>query len=163
VVERLEGALRRPHWLYNTREPKVTKKLCDVKHCIDIYKGWVVAFVDGQWRHVHIEPGWVTFARWDEPNQHIGIVREGAVDEAGARNVEELATSPHALVAGPVSDPDVLERLAYVRFGRAKTLNPIELMADGEMLRAIAKNLDNSKGLLSVEQLGPSGEMFQTR
>jgi hypothetical protein len=117
----------------------VTSKKCDVKHCIDIY--------NGQWRDVHIEPGWVTIAYGNEPNQHIGICRQGAVDEAGAKNVEELATSPHALVAGPVWDKDKIDRLACVRFGRWKRLNPTISLADGELFRAIAEDWDDKEGI----------------
>lgn len=95
-----------------------------MKHCIDIYKKWIIAFVDGQWRKVHIEPGWVTFARWDEPNQHIGICKEDDVTKRGISHVADLATSRHALVAGPVLEEDVLERIGCVRFGRVQTLRP---------------------------------------
>jgi hypothetical protein len=133
--------------LCNSEIKPVTKKKCDVKHCIDIYSGWIVAFVDGQWRDVHIEPGWVTIAQGDEPNQHIGICRAGAVDEAGAKNVEELATSPHALVAGPVLGRDKLDRIACVRFGRIKRLNDVPFIADSELFRAVAENWDDRGGL----------------
>ena len=118
-----------------------------MKHCIDIYSKWIVAFVDGQWRHVHISPGWVTVADWSEPNQHIGICREGAVDEAGAKNIEDLATSPHALVAGPVLDRNVLNRIACVRFGRSRTLNQAGPLPDGELSRAVARDWDDKAGI----------------
>ena len=123
-----------------------------MKHCIDIYSGWIVACLDGQWRHVHIEPGWVTFAHWNEPNQHIGITRQGAVDEAGAKNVEELAVSPHALVAGPVLERDILDRIACVRFSRIKQLNtrfavPLLGHKHSQLERAVSQDLDNAAGL----------------
>lgn len=118
-----------------------------MKHCIDIYKGWIVAFVDGQWRMVHIEPGWVTFARWKEPNEHLGICRDADISANGVQNATELATSPHALVAGPIQNPDILERIAYVRFGRFETLNYSPIIADGELIQAIAENVDDRDGL----------------
>ncbi len=92
----------------------------------DLYTGWIVAFVDGQWRKVHISPGFVTLAPWLQPNAHLGVFTE--TEAAKAINGEDAASqpigqSPHALVAGPVLDPNVLDRISFVRFGRVAGWN----------------------------------------
>lgn len=115
-----------------------------MKHCIDIYKGWIVAFIDGQWRTAHIEPGWVTFALWKEPNQHLGICREEDITVEGVKNATELATSPHALVCGPIINPGHLDRIGCVRFGRTATLQP-ELYSLKDVPPEICADLDSTR------------------
>jgi hypothetical protein len=87
----------------------------------DIYTGWIVALVDGQWRKVHISPGFVTIADWWEPNNHIGVFTEEEAAKAingEESNCKPIERSPYALIADVVRDQDVLDRVAFVRFGR---------------------------------------------
>ena len=115
-----------------------------MKHCIDIYKGWIVAFVDGQWRTAYVEPGWIAFALWSEPNQHLGICREGDLSLAGVQDASELATSPHVLVAGPIIEADKLDRIGCVRFGRVETLKP-EFYSVADLPPEICADLDDRR------------------
>ena len=111
----------------------------------DLYTGWIVAFVDGQWRHVRLAAGYATLALWDKPNEHVGIVEQKAAQAAkpgDAVQFWELATSPFALVAGPVLDPNILERIAFVRFGRVEGCNA--------GLSAIIDSLDTGRRLVGL-------------
>lgn len=89
----------------------------------------------------------VTFAYWNEQNQHLGICREEDLTEGTAERVTELATSPHALVGGPILDRDMLDRIACVRFGRSTTLNPSPMLADDELFYAISGDWDDVEGI----------------
>jgi hypothetical protein len=91
----------------------------------DIYTGWIVAFVDSEWRKVFISPGWVTLADWLKPNDHVGIFTEEEAaevirGESQSRGVP-LTHSPYALISSAILDRDVLDRIATVRFGRVPT------------------------------------------
>lgn len=90
----------------------------------DVYSGWIVANINGAWRKVHVSAGWVTLADWLSPNDHIGVFTEAKA--AKAINSEEADCQPigqsrYALIADIVRDPDVLDRIATVRFGRVPT------------------------------------------
>jgi hypothetical protein len=119
----------------------------------DIYCGWMVAFVDGQWRKVFISPGWITLAPWRQPNEHIGVFRD--VDFKGKRPgepvpCEAIGRSPYALVSMPVLDADTLDRIAFVRFGRVPTGNQRHAIWEfGDQVRkwAILEDLDDSRGI----------------
>ncbi len=120
----------------------------------DIYTGWIGAFVDGRWRRVFISPGWVTLAPLDKPNEHIGIFREEDVSKAGPGQPVEykaIGHSPHALVAGPVIEADILDRIAFVRFGRKRvddnTGTPWIIEATSWVELKIARNLDDRDGI----------------
>lgn len=140
----LRGARREGVWTPFRRSRFMKPRTCDVKHCIDIYKGWIVAFVDGQWRTAHVEPGWVAFAIWSEPNQHLGICREEDLSLAGANDVTELATSPHVLVCGPILDASQLDRIGCVRFGRVETLKP-EFYSLKDVAPEVCADLDDTR------------------
>jgi hypothetical protein len=118
----------------------------------DIYTHWIVAFVDGQWRHVHIQPGWITLAPWLSPNAHVGVFREK--DLAGLRPgqavpYDPIPNSPYALVAGPVIEPKVKGRIRFVRFGRIRTGIERDAILDfgPPGFREIAQDLDDAHGL----------------
>ena len=94
-----------------------------MKQCIDIYNKWIVAFVDGAWRHVYVPAGWVAFARRDEPNQHLGVCWDTAIDATGARGVEALGTSSVVLVGPQVTDQEILDNLDTRRVGWVATIS----------------------------------------
>lgn len=115
---------------------------------IDIYSGWIVAFVDGVWRHVHIPAGYLTIAEYFEPNKHIAVFKKEDVDRGEGMIEGQPIERSVALVAGPVVDKDVLERIAFVRFGRIGKKNDDCLyLVDGWLMIEINRDLDDSQGL----------------
>ena len=118
---------------------------------IDVYSGWIVAFVDGLWRHVYVPATFCTIADHWEPNQHLGVFRREDVDRAeGTIQGEALETSPHVVIGPQVIDEDVLHRIAYVRFGRDASQIHEERLIDcafPSVAWSIYQNLDDSKGL----------------
>ena len=115
---------------------------------IDIYSGWIVAFVDGVWTHVYVPAPFCTIADHWEPNDHLGIFRREDVDRAeGTIQGEALEASRHATVGPQVVDEDVLDRIAFVRFGRDASQIHEERLSDGTRYRLIDRDLDDGKGL----------------
>jgi hypothetical protein len=108
---------------------------------IDIYSGWIVAFVDGVWRHVHIPAGYLTIAEYFEPNKHIAVFKKEDVDRGEGMIEGQPIERSVALVAGPVVDKDV-------RFGRIGKKNDDCLyLVDGWLMIEINRDLDDSQGL----------------
>lgn len=87
----------------------------------DIYTGWIVAFVDGVWRHCRVSTGFCTFAHNDQPNQHLGLIPLDVIGAAldGKIRPHEIDVTPYLWVGPLVTEDDVLDRIAVVRFGRA--------------------------------------------
>ena len=50
--------------------------------CFDLYEGWIIAWVDGLWRHCRVATGWVAIAQQQRPNQHIGVFLKDRLPEA---------------------------------------------------------------------------------
>ncbi len=124
----------------------------------DLYTGWIVAAIDGQWRQVEISPGWVTLADWLHPNEHEGVFSEPEAARLIQASEERfvkiegtpLNACPHAAVGDIITDPDVLDRIAFVRFGRVPTGEERFALLDfGDMTLAFAllNDLDDSNGL----------------
>ena len=121
----------------------------------DIYTGWIVAFTDGQWRHARISPGYVTIADFWEPNRHRGVFRREDVLACKTGKMEdiqgwELATCPFMLTSSPVLRDDILSRIAFVRFGRAREHSPdaFHLVDSLDILQhEIGRNLDDLDGI----------------
>jgi hypothetical protein len=93
----------------------------------DIYEGWIVSFVDGQWRHCRVTSGYIAIAPHDRPNQHLGIIPLSSFcRHEGKVCGTEVACSQYVFVGSQVINPDVLDRISVVRFGRtASTLRAI--------------------------------------
>lgn len=123
-----------------------------MKRSIDIYTGWIVAFVDGVWRRVYIQQGYCTLASIFEPNRHEGVcnledARKVWEGEARTLILQSIERSRHALVAGPVFEDDVLDRIAFVRFGRSQRLGADKILVDSAIGDLIAQDLDDSSGV----------------
>ena len=109
---------------------------------IDIYSGWIVAFVDGMWRHFHIPAGNVTIAEYFEPNKHIAVFKKEDVGRGEGMIEGQPIERSVALVAGPLVDKDVLERIAFVRFGRiGKKNDDCFYLVDGWLMIEINRDL----------------------
>lgn len=100
-----------------------TQRTGKVAETWDVYSGWIVARVDGFWRHVYVQDGFVALADFYAPNAHVGVFRTSdlAGDVTGPDHSiegETISTSRHAFVAGLVVERDILDRVDHVRFGR---------------------------------------------
>lgn len=86
----------------------------------DVYEGWIVAWVDGVWRHCKIASGYVTLADHFRPNDHIGVYLKEEIGEAldGSVATNDLAVNPYLIVGAQVIDDRILDTVAVVRFGR---------------------------------------------
>ncbi len=119
----------------------------------DIYRRWIVAFVDGSWRHVRIADGFFAVAPHREPNQHIGVFRQSCLRPGIDVQGDPIGASQFALVGAQVTDEDVLGRIAFVRFGRTGTVGAKGVvLPDGSMkfvMRELAVNddLDDCTGV----------------
>lgn len=85
---------------------------------LDIYENWIVAHVDGVWRHCRLVDGFVCVASFDQPNRHRGVVRKRDITSAsGEVSADDLAISPFLWIGAQVVDEAILTRIAIVRFG----------------------------------------------
>lgn len=86
----------------------------------DVYEGWIVAWVDGAWRHCKIATGYVTLADHFSPNDHIGVYLKEKIGEALDGNVasHDLAVNPYLNVGAQVLNEHILQAVAIVRYGR---------------------------------------------
>ena len=121
----------------------------------DLYSGWIVAWVDGTWRACRVATGFAAVADNKKPNQHIGVFRTEDVS-SGAHDAQGwlLNKCPHLIVGPEVDDHDVLDRIAFVRFGRTVRVGPLLTgIYDGApnerlfVKYAIDRDLDDSQGL----------------
>jgi hypothetical protein len=116
----------------------------------DYYQGDVVIFVYARWWHAYVAPGWLTFADWYEPNFHVGVLREDDIGRAALVTYEPIETTTHVDLTEPVTDEDVLARIAHVRFGRVPGWNAGNCAIIDSMdsaMRAVACNLDDANGI----------------
>ena len=114
----------------------------------DIYTGWIVVLVDGEWRHAYVSRGFATLADFNFPNEHAGVFN---LDDLAGKQVRVMPLErAHMVQVGSlVIDPDILDRIAWVRFGRvACTLNwgPASLRDSGAKM-PILNNADDLVGL----------------
>jgi hypothetical protein len=116
----------------------------------DYYQGSIVIFVYARWWHARVDPGWLTFADWDKPNFHIGVFREDDVGRAAMVIYEPIETTSHVEPLEPVTDEDVLGRIAFVRFGRVPGWNEhtyaiIDFTSTEK--RLVGANYDDTNGI----------------
>jgi hypothetical protein len=116
----------------------------------DYYAGNIVVFVYARWWHARVAPGWLAFADWMEPNRHVGVFRADDIGRAALVTYEPIETTSHVELIEPVTDEDVLSRIAHVRFGRVPGWNAGRCAIIDSMdcaKRAVACNYDYTKGI----------------
>jgi hypothetical protein len=132
----------------------VVERYEDTISSVDVYEGAIVALIDGVWTHCLIAAGYCTLASQDAPNEHLRICRTRDVVPGQEVETEEFSGSVQILAGRPVEDLDVLDRVAFVRFGRAKTIGHRRLgiydaVGSAELFVEydIDRGLDDQKGL----------------
>ncbi|MGE0054497.1 MAG: hypothetical protein AB7S74_09835 [Hyphomicrobium sp.] len=91
----------------------------------DVYRGEIVAFIDGRWRQCRLIDGWCTIADWWKPNRHRGVcmVKDLGSDDPG---LKELCWHPALWIGREITETHQLRQAEWLRFGRVASIGPFE-------------------------------------
>jgi len=89
----------------------------------DVYRGDIIAHIDGRWRQCRLIDGWCTIARWAEPNQHLGVAMVKDL-ESELFKLSDISWHPAVFIGPEVTDRQTQIRLPYVRYGRVASVGP---------------------------------------
>ena len=108
----------------------------------DVYRGWIVAFVDGAWRHCRLANGFATIAQFDCPNQHLGVFREDDIKDGAKVLGDPVGASRYGFVGPEIVGRTLLGQIAVVRFGVSKRIGapPSLFLLDGQLDRSALQN-----------------------
>lgn len=101
----------------------------------DVYSGWIIAWVDGVWRHCRVANGYATIALFDRPNQHLGVFREDDLNDGNTIKGDAVGASPYVFVGPEIVSRALLGQIAVIRFGKSKAVGaaPSMFLLDGAL------------------------------
>lgn len=127
TAKRIEAPDAQKHPTTAGAKTDPSNRVADIKTepSLDVYSGWIVAWVDSAWRYVYVPPHLCTLAPPETPNGHVGVFKLrdiGALTSPARIEGVALESERSVIVASIVSQPGVRASVGTVRYGQIACL-----------------------------------------